>query len=134
MRIREPCVGCWLQIVCCRPVARFFGLGARRFLGGTAPECRPWLQVWCAEMHCIEESTCDVVGTFRRAVIRGPPQWFGARGIVPPCPPSLRPCVQVLTPTQCRRCDQRRIGLLLSSTSDNIRFLRYSFVKCKCFY
>ena len=30
-------------------------------------------------MHCIEESTCDIVGTLRR-----PPQPFGARGIVPP--------------------------------------------------
>jgi len=30
-------------------------------------------------MYCIEESTCDVVGTFRRSL-----QWFDARWVVPP--------------------------------------------------
>ena len=29
-------------------------------------------------MYCIEEKTCDIVGTFRR------PQWFGAPEFVPP--------------------------------------------------
>ena len=42
------------------------------------------------QMYCIEESTCDAVGTFRRC-----PQWIGARGIVSPSPPSLLPCFQV---------------------------------------
>ena len=37
-------------------------------------------------MYCIEESTCDIVGTFRR-----PPQLFGARGIVSPLPPFVTP-------------------------------------------
>jgi len=37
-------------------------------------------------MYCIEDSTCDIVGTFRR-----PPQLFGARGIVPPLPPFVTP-------------------------------------------
>jgi len=39
-------------------------------------------------MYCIEESICDIVGTFRR-----PPQWFSTRRIVTPLPPSLRPFV-----------------------------------------
>ena len=38
-------------------------------------------------MYWIEESTCDIVRTFWRL-----PQWLGARGIAPPCPPSLRTC------------------------------------------
>ena len=38
--------------------------------------------------YCIEESTCDIVGTFRR-----PPQGFDALGIVP----SLLPFVTPLT-------------------------------------
>jgi len=37
-------------------------------------------------MHCIEESTCDIVETFRC------PQLFGAWGIVTPLTASLRPC------------------------------------------
>jgi len=47
-------------------------------------------------MHCIEKSTCDVVGTFRRL-----PQAFGALivtrrpgNFVLLPPPSLRPCLQ----------------------------------------
>ena len=35
-------------------------------------------KIFPEQMYCIEESTCDIVGTFRR------PQWFGARGICPP--------------------------------------------------
>ena len=45
-------------------------------------------------MHCIEESTCDIVWTFRRS-----PQWFGARGNVSPCPPlygSALGCTQLV--------------------------------------
>jgi len=41
-------------------------------------------EVFRKQMHCIEESTCGTIGTFRRLS-----QWFGARGIVP-LPPSLR--------------------------------------------
>jgi len=36
------------------------------------------------QMHCFEKSAYDIVVTF------GYQQWFGARGIVSPCPPSLR--------------------------------------------
>ena len=39
----------------------------------------------CEKMYSIEESTCDIVGTFRR------PQWFGARGIVPTLLPLITP-------------------------------------------
>jgi len=45
-------------------------------------------EVFRKKIHCIEESTCDIVETFR------PPQWFGARGgIVPSLHPSLSPRV-----------------------------------------
>jgi len=38
-------------------------------------------KVFRKQMYCNKESTCDIVGTFRR-----PPQWFGAQGIVFPYP------------------------------------------------
>jgi len=38
--------------------------------------------VFRKQIHCVEESTCNIVVTFRR-----PPQWFGAHGIVSPLPP-----------------------------------------------
>ena len=38
------------------------------------------------QMYCIEESTCDIVGTFRH-----PPLWFGDWGFVPPLPPLVTP-------------------------------------------
>ena len=41
-------------------------------------------EVFRKQMCCVDERTCDIVGTFR-----GPPQWFGARGIVLPL---LSPC------------------------------------------
>jgi len=43
------------------------------------------------QMYCIEESTCDIAGTFRRppAVIRRPHS--DSRRIVPPCPPRYGP-------------------------------------------
>jgi len=37
-------------------------------------------EVFRKQIHCNEESTFDIVGTFRR-----PSQWYGARGIFPPC-------------------------------------------------
>jgi len=49
------------------------------------PHVRTW--GFRRQMYCIEESTCDIDGTFQR-----PPQSFGARGIVSP---SLRPWVQL---------------------------------------
>jgi len=48
-------------------------------------------EVFRKQMHCIVESICDIVGTFRR-----PPQWFGARTIVP----ALFRLVTPLQPTQ----------------------------------
>jgi len=42
-------------------------------------------KVFREQTYCIEESTCDIVGLF------GAPQWFGARGIVPPLSPLLTP-------------------------------------------
>jgi len=59
-------------------------------LGRTEVRWRPGQaepELFQKQIYCIEEITCDVVGTFRR-----PPQWIGARSIVPPLPPSLRPC------------------------------------------
>jgi len=43
-------------------------------------------EVFRKQMYCIEESTCDIVGSLRR-----PPQWFGAPEIVPPLPPLVAP-------------------------------------------
>jgi len=43
-------------------------------------------EVFRKQMYCIEESTCDIIGTFRR-----PLQWFDARGIVLPFPPCYAP-------------------------------------------
>jgi len=43
------------------------------------------------QIYCIEKSTCDIVGTFRR-----PPQSFGAWGIPPRCDPAcVAPVYQV---------------------------------------
>jgi len=44
------------------------------------------------QMCCIEESTFDIVGTFRR----NPPQWFDAWGIVPLRNPLVTPLVRRL--------------------------------------
>jgi len=41
-------------------------------------------EVFQKQMYCFEKSAYDTVVTF------WPPQWLGARGIVPPCSPSLR--------------------------------------------
>jgi len=46
-------------------------------------------EVFRKHMFCIEDSTCDIVGSFRR-----PPQSFGARGIV--SPPFITPLVSWL--------------------------------------
>ena len=43
--------------------------GARSKFGAPMLES----EVFRKQMHCIEESTCDIVGTFQRD-----PQWFGA--------------------------------------------------------
>jgi len=48
-----------------------------------APMFEP--KVFRKQMYCIEESTCDIVGPFRRPHVNSaPPCWFSARGIVPP--------------------------------------------------
>ena len=44
-------------------------------------------EVFRKQKHCIEERTCDTVGSFG-----APRSDFGSRRIVPPCRPSLRPC------------------------------------------
>ena len=44
-----------------------------------APMVEP--ELFRKQIYCTEESTCDIVGTFRR------PQWLGARGIAPHLPP-----------------------------------------------
>jgi len=56
--------------------------GARSKFG--APMFEPKLLP--KQIYCIEESTSDIFGTFRRLS-----HWFGARRIVAPC--SWRPCV-----------------------------------------
>jgi len=43
-------------------------------------------EVFRKHMYYIEESTCDIVGTFRRPSLR-----FGARGIVAPLLPLVTP-------------------------------------------
>ena len=39
-------------------------------------------EVFWKKMYCIEERTCDIVGTYQR-----PPHSLAARGVVPPLPP-----------------------------------------------
>jgi len=53
-------------------------LGTRNKFG--APMFEP--EFFRKLMYCIEENTCDIVGTFRC-----PPQSFGAQGMVPPTAP-----------------------------------------------
>ena len=71
-----------------RDVTRLNGSRGKKQFG--APHVRIWGLT--EEIYCIEESVRDNVGTFRRL-----PQWFGAWGIVPPLPPSLRPCSKNLS-------------------------------------
>jgi len=48
-------------------------------------------EVFQKQMYCVEESTCDIVGPFRRpSSDLAPLYWLGARGI---SPPSLRLCI-----------------------------------------
>jgi len=49
--------------------------------------------VFRKQMYCIEESACDIVGTFRPhpRIDLTPPYWLGTRGIVPPFPPLVTP-------------------------------------------
>ena len=61
--------------------------GARSKFG--VPMFEP--EVFRKQMYCIEERTCDTVGTFWR-----PSQSFGARGIVPRCPPLVTPLIRRL--------------------------------------
>ena len=60
-------------------------MGGAQFSGGRSKSGTPMFgpEVFRKQVHRIEESTCDIVWTFRR-----PRQWFGARRIAPP---SLRP-------------------------------------------
>ena len=51
--------------------------GARSKFGAPMFE----LELFRNQIYCIEETTHDIFWTFRRL-----PQWFGARGIVPPLP------------------------------------------------
>jgi len=47
------------------------------------------------QICCIEESTCDIVGTFRRLLQQFvAPQWFGAQRIVPPLSPLVTPLIK----------------------------------------
>jgi len=62
-------------------------------------------------MHCIEESICDIFGTFRRPpVIRRP--WHGA-----PLSPSLRPWPQTRPSDQC---DGAHLGFKQTFLSDDL--------------
>jgi len=54
-------------------------------------------------MYCVEESTCGIVWTFRRV-----PWRFGARGIVPPLPPSSRPCAPTLHLNRFKQIDNQQ--------------------------
>jgi len=71
-----------------RGVARFDGARDKKQVW--CPQVRTW--VFRKQLYCIEESTCDIVGTFRC-----PPQWFGVpimiwrQRIVPACPPRYAP-------------------------------------------
>jgi len=49
-------------------------------------------EVFRKQTYCIEESTCGIVGTFRR-----PPQLFGTP-IVIPCPGNCAPAAPLVTP------------------------------------
>jgi len=47
-------------------------------------------EIFWKQMHCIEESTCYIDGTFRRSHSDSVPG-----ELCPPCPPSLRPWFRV---------------------------------------
>jgi len=54
-------------------------------------------EIFRNQMYCLEEITCDIVGTLRRPRSHSAaPQRYGARGIVPPLP-------HVLTPLHCTK-------------------------------
>jgi len=78
---------------------RPFALNPEAYRGWMAPGARSKYgtlmfepEVFRKQLYCIEESTYDIVGTFRRS-----PQSFGAPVVIrrpgncSPCPPSLRP-------------------------------------------
>ena len=77
---------------------------------------RPHIRFWGLyrkQIHCIAESTCDIVGTFQ-----GPPKSFGAAGSdsalgeLCPCwpPPSLRPCHVHKRNLKIRWCPKCHLG------------------------
>jgi len=72
--------------ICIRGATRLDGNRGKKQVWPSAPMLEP--EVFRKQMYCIEESTCDIVGNFRR-----PLQWFGARGIVNPLDPLVTPMV-----------------------------------------
>jgi len=73
------------------------------------------------QMYCIEESTCGIVGTYRRPLQSSgaPPQWFGVRGIMLPLPPLV---TLVRSQTTCRFLTKMHWACLFFSAMDRIFF------------
>jgi len=77
--------------------------GARSNFGAPMFE----LEVFRKQMYCIEESTCDIVGTFRR-----PHSDLAPGELCPPCPlPLVTPLVVSLTLDYGRR--KGRLGIFV---------------------
>jgi len=71
-----------------RMKTRVQGRNEVRWRPGKKQVWRPYFRTefFRKQTYCTEESTCEIVGSFRR-----PPQWFDTRGIVSPCPPRYAP-------------------------------------------
>jgi len=77
------------------------------------------IEIFRKQMHCIEESTCDMVGTFLR-----PPQCFGAP-IVTLRPENCAPLAPFNMQLRwlaffTRFCDLNRVGKILMQSISNL--------------
>ena len=81
--------------------------------GGMKLVCRPYVRTWglSEAMYCIEEGTCDIVGTFfdPRSHFAPPPR-CGAPVVIQRtgncaslAPPSLRPCIRYIKSDKLRQ-------------------------------
>jgi len=112
MNKRDMTIGNNLPLLATRGVTRLYGVRGKKF---GAPMFEP--EVFLKQMYCVEESTCVIVGTFRRprsdsappAEIRRPYRDSAPGKLWPLCPPSLRPCLQLVWTT--RELAQRFVTL-----------------------
>ena len=84
--------------LCCANEARFLRLLLWQ-QGGDEVRWRPGQEAGLAPLPMFEP---EIFPTLLGLYV-APPKWFGARGIVPPWPPSLRPCVAGTFSLWCRK-------------------------------